>query len=155
MNAERQAAWRERKKAQGGQESQDYWMKERKRDVDRRKAWSNTKRAKEAKASTQRKQASRQRIAAAGKHPDVVKSAVESQAFQHRLAVAKLKQRLPRSPRKQVTVIRHLAVSIEAFYSRHDISREAPGMKDTVIVRTAGIKEIQQLRHLMYKLREV
>ncbi|KAK2146334.1 hypothetical protein LSH36_615g00035, partial [Paralvinella palmiformis] len=32
-NAERQAAWRERKKAQGGQESQDYWMKERKRDV--------------------------------------------------------------------------------------------------------------------------
>ena len=72
-NADRQATWRERKKAQGGQESQDYWMKERKRDVDRRKAWSNTKRAKEAKASTQRKQTSRQRIAAVGKHPDVDK----------------------------------------------------------------------------------
>ena len=74
--------------------------------------------------------------------------------------------------RKWVAVIRHLGVSskvmpnqskerqrarqtpvnveaIEAFYSRQDISREAPGMKDTVIVRTAGIKEIKRKRHLM------
>ena len=113
-NAERRVAWRERKKAQDGQESQDYWMKERKRDVDRCKAWSNAKRAKEAKASMQRKQACRQRIAAAGKHPDVDKSADESQSFKSPAslgkAVAKLKQRLPRSPRKQVAVICHLAV---------------------------------------------
>ena len=69
-----------------------------------------------------------------------------------------------------MAVIRHLAVlskvmpnqrkpinveAIEAFYSRHDISREATGMKDTVIVRTVGIKEIKRKRHLMYKLREV
>ena len=45
--------------------------------------------------------------------------------------------------------------AIEAFYSRHDISREAPGMKDTVIVRTADIKEIKRKLYLMYKLREV
>ena len=153
-------------------------MKERKRDVDRRKAWSNANRAKEAKASTQRKQASRQRIAAAGKHPDVDKSAANCQhsKVQHRLA--KLLQRLQRSPMMWVVVINHLAVSskvmpnpskeiqrvrhtpinveaIEAFYSRHDISREAPGMKDTVTVRTVGIKEIKRKRHLMYKLREV
>ena len=98
------------------------------------------------------------------------KSAVESQAFESPAslgkAVAKLKQRLPRCLKKQVAVIRHLAVStkvmpnqskerqrvrhtpinveaIEAFYRRHDIIREAPGMKDTVIIRTAGIKEIK------------
>ena len=45
-------------------------------------------------------------------------------------------------------------VAIEAFYSRHD-SREAPSMKDTVIIRTAGFKEMKQKRHLLYKLREV
>ena len=88
-NAERQAAWRERKKAQSGQESQDYWMKERKRDVARRKAWSNTKRAKEAKASTQRKQAYRQRIAAVGKHPDMDKVPDESQAFKSPVSLSK------------------------------------------------------------------
>ena len=46
-------------------------------------------------------------------------------------------------------------VAIEALYSRHDISREAPGMKDMVIIRTAGFKEMKQKRHLLYKLREV
>ena len=45
-------------------------------------------------------------------------------------------------------------VAIEAFYSRHD-SREAPGMKDMVIIRTAGFKEMKQKWHLLYKLREV
>ena len=45
-------------------------------------------------------------------------------------------------------------VAIEAFYSGHD-SREAPGMKDMVIIRTAGFKEMKQKWHLLYKLREV
>ena len=45
-------------------------------------------------------------------------------------------------------------VAIEAFYSRHD-SREAPSMKDMVIIRTAGFKEMKQKWHLLYKLREV
>ena len=45
-------------------------------------------------------------------------------------------------------------VAFKAFYSRHD-SREAPGMKDMVIIRTAGFKEMKQKWHLLYKLREV
>ena len=43
--------------------------------------------------------------------------------------------------------MRHTPINveaIEAFYSRHDISRETPGMNDTVIIRTAGIKEIKR-----------
>ena len=80
-NAERQAAWRERKKAQGEQDSQEYWTKERKRDVDRRKEWSEAKRSKEAKASTQRKRACRQRMADESNHPDADKSAGDSQAY--------------------------------------------------------------------------
>ena len=102
-NAERQAAWRERKKVQGERESQEYRMKERKRDVGRRREWTEAKRAKEAKASTQRKRACRQRIAAEkfaaeSNHPDVDTSAGDTQAYKSPAslgkAVAKLKQRL-------------------------------------------------------------
>ena len=174
-NAERQAAWREKQKAQGRSE---YLMKERKRKVAERKEWLQAKRKKESRASAERKKAYRTRIAEKKRQ---AADAPASQAYTSPAslgkAVSKLKQRLPRSPRKRIAVIcklagqsnilrnqnegsrqdRHTIINVEAvvtFFNRH-ISRESPGMKDTIIVRSAGMKETRRKRHLLFKLREV
>ena len=66
-----------------------------------------------------------------------------------------LKWHLNRARRDSSRPIPVNVVAIEAFYSRHDISREAPGMKDMVIIRTADFKEMKRKRQLLYRLREV
>ncbi|KAK3718975.1 hypothetical protein QZH41_003331 [Actinostola sp. cb2023] len=95
-------------------------------------------------------------------------------------ATGKVKSCLPASPRKKVAVIRKLADDygipsiekktskdagnkqlsqsvvkcIQDFYLVDSISRQAPGMRDYVIVRCKGKKTKLQKRHLMWSLKE-
>lgn len=93
-------------------------------------------------------------------------------------AISRINPSLPKSPRKKKQVIRALAIKeniiipsntikkvtltqfrisletddVETFYRREDISRQAPGMKDVVVIRSNGIKTKVQKRHMYYKL---
>ncbi|KAG8175757.1 hypothetical protein JTE90_029242 [Oedothorax gibbosus] len=87
------------------------------------------------------------------------------------------KKKLPTSPRKKIAVIEKLATdtgllikkksnsanaldenvknSVADFYVRDDISRQAPGRKDTIVIRKDGKKTKHQRRHLYTVLTEV
>lgn len=98
-------------------------------------------------------------------------------------ATARARAALPKSPRKKKIVVRKLfdtycdtptksnstyrehihenALSgetiskVKAFYERDDVSRQAPGIKDVVTVRTAdGSKKKMQIRHLSSSILE-
>lgn len=93
-------------------------------------------------------------------------------------AISKVKKCLPRSPKKKVAIITKLVndngiqslkrkpthanalnentkTAVVNFYQRDDISRQAPGRKDTVITRVDGKKIKLQKRHLYTVLTEV
>ena len=104
------------------------------------------------------------------------------QAFQSSSSLGKAAARagraLPKSPRKKRAVIRKLYVdniepikdkqnrptmsalsptivkTVNEFYLRDDISRQAPGRKDVVSVKSTEGKVKFQIRHLMFPLRE-
>ena len=87
-------------------------------------------------------------------------------------AVKRVSRLLPESPLKKAAVIRKLAISsslfnpakkvssnslavskqtiekVEQIYQRDDISRQAPGMKNSLIVRTGNDKNRMQKRHM-------
>lgn len=91
-------------------------------------------------------------------------------------SVSRVKQVLPNSPRKRRAVISKLAKSVDGissnspnphrngkssvkcvqdFFHIDSISRQAPGRKDYVSVRSEGKKMNLQKRHIMWSLKEV
>ena len=90
--------------------------------------------------------------------------------------VARAKRSLPNSPRKRTEVVKRLAAgesligdrqprplkeindetkeAVVKFYTRNDISRQAPGMRDPVIIRSPAVKEKIQKRHLVMTVLE-
>lgn len=93
-------------------------------------------------------------------------------------AIGRVKTKLPNSPRKRKEVIRKLAFShgipikkehkesgntkilestvrsVQQFYLLDSISRQAPGIRDYVVVRSNGKKVQLQKRHLMWSLKD-
>ena len=94
--------------------------------------------------------------------------------------VMKAKSALPNSPRKRATVVKRLSLeagcqeatfpltkqggtalskqlkaAVIEFYMRDDISRQAPGKRDTVVVRENNEKKTLQKRQLSMNLSEV
>lgn len=92
-------------------------------------------------------------------------------------AVSRVSRYLPQSPRKKAEVVRKLAIStslfgpprgqsnalkipsktgqqVQEFYQRDDISRQAPGMKDAILVRDGTTKKRVQKRHLTMTVHE-
>jgi len=95
-------------------------------------------------------------------------------------AICKIKNALPKNPEKQKTVIAHLAYEkvpdliikkkqnarhsystetiehVKMFYARDDISRQAPGKRDTKSVKNpnTGEREMIQKRHMIMTIKE-
>ena len=84
-------------------------------------------------------------------------------------AVRKAQSALPKSPRKRATVVKklsmeagclevaylqkqegptslseHLKAAVTEFYVRDDISRQAPGKRDSIVVRKNNVKKTMQ-----------
>lgn len=63
---------------------------------------------------------------------------------------------LPSTLKDSNTLSKETIVLVQTFYEREDISRQAPGRKDTVLVRGQdGIKQRIQVKHLTYSVMEV
>ena len=96
-------------------------------------------------------------------------------------AIQRAKGGLPNTPRRRSTVILKLALAagvvselkkqqavcskstgvseetkvlVTKFYSRDDISYQTPGVRDTKVVRTSGVKETPQKQYLMMTVKE-
>ena len=92
-------------------------------------------------------------------------------------AVRRVSRFLPQSPGKKAAVVRKLAIStslfgpargqsnalkipnktveqVQEFFQRDDISRQAPGMKDAILVRDGTTKKRVQKRHLTMTVQE-
>ncbi len=48
----------------------------------------------------------------------------------------------------------HVKEKVKQFYVRDDISRQAPGRKDSVVIKEAGVKKTYQKRHLTLSVLE-
>ena len=90
-------------------------------------------------------------------------------------AVKRASRNLPLSPRKRIAVVKKLAISVNLFgdakchvtkrklavvpddvvervkdfYVRDDVSRQAPGIKDCIVIRDTGDKRKEQKRHML------
>ena len=162
-HAERQKKFRKRQFEKHGEEAVK--EKESKRRKEKRLANVEAQREKESG----RKRKSRQKKAEL--KSVVVASPPYKSASNLGKAVKRTEPALPKSPRKRATVVKKLSMKsndtaspenklghtasdtstvllVKDFYQRDDISRQAPGKRDTIVVRSNEKKQIMQKRHL-------
>ena len=95
-------------------------------------------------------------------------------------AVKKAQSAPPKSPQKRATIVKklsmeagclevaypqkqegptslpeHLKAAVTEFYVRDDISRQAPGKRDSIVVHENNVKKTMQKRHLSMNISEV
>ena len=168
-HAERQKRYRERQKEKLGEKA----LKEKESKRRKAKRLENIELNREK--DRLRKQRSRRK---AGKTTATASPCYKSLASLSK-AVKKAKSALPNSPRKRATVVKRLSMeagceeaifpllkegftalskvvkdAVIEFYLR-DISRQAPGKRDTIVVRENNEKRTMQKRHLSMNLSEV
>ena len=95
-------------------------------------------------------------------------------------AVTKAQSTLPKSPRKRATVVKklsietgclelpypqkqegttslpeHLKAAVTEFYVRDDISRQAPGKRDNIVLRENNVKKTMEIQQLSINISKV
>ncbi|XP_060754349.1 uncharacterized protein LOC132865864 isoform X2 [Neoarius graeffei] len=171
--AERQMAYRQRKKNDEG-----FQRKERERKRLERLKKKSTQTLLEANIEREKAKKRQQRRRMRLKTCQTVPSQ-QSPVYKSRQSFGKAMKRvinaLPSSPRKRSAIVHTLSVKLDfhcekkrtsstlttefttavvEFYKRDDISRQAPGKKDVVIIRVEGKKNKIQKRHMTMSLME-
>ena len=171
-HAERQRRYREKLLQKHGKKVLQ--EKESKRKKEKREANIELARQKdrERKQRSRQKHSSAQAVAVTSSSPAYKSNSTLSKA------VKRVQSALPNSPRKKAAVIKKLAMSIDTsdsspekkagptalstevenlviqFYLRDDISRQAPGKRDSIVVKENGNKTTMQKRHLSMNIVE-